>query len=165
MKESLFIKIVKNFYGISKPFDEFARDVINDAGNKIAIWLMVYLLVSAYALMVLINWFSPMNVVNGLIIADTFVYFIASAYMGRIIRKNKLDRYEFDNEEERKIYGKRFIISRLLTTVVTLSLAMYPISVWFRYLGMSESIWPTFIGCFIGILVAIYTQYCRLFKK
>ena len=77
MKESLFIKIVKNFYGISKPFDEFARDVINDAGNKIAIWLMVYLLVSAYALMVLINWFSPMNVVNGLIIADTFVYFIA----------------------------------------------------------------------------------------
>ena len=165
MKESLFIKIVKNFYGISKPFDEFARDVINDAGNKIAIWLMVYLLVSAYALMVLINWFSPMNVVNGLIIADTFVYFIASAYMGRIIRKNKLDRYEFDNEEERKIYGKRFIISRIFTTVVTLSLAMYPISVWFRYLGMSESIWPSFIGCFIGILVAIYTQYCRLFKK
>ena len=165
MKESLFIKLVKYFYGISKPFDEFARDVINDAGNKIAIGLMVYLLMSAYALMVLISWFSPMNVVNGLIIADTFVYLIASAYMSRIIRKNKLDRYEFDNEEERKIYGKRFIISRIFTTVLTLSLAMYPISVWFRYLGMSESIWPSFIGCFIGILVAIYTQYCRLFKK
>lgn len=165
MKESLFIKLVKYFYGISKPFDEFARDVINNAGNKIAIWLMVYLIMSSYALMVLISWFSPMNVVNGLIIADIFVYFIASAYMGRIIRKNKLDCYEFDNEEERKIYGKRFIISRLFTTVVTLSLTMYPISVWFRYMGMSESIWPTFIGCFIGILVGIYMQYCRLFKR
>ena len=161
MKESLFIKLVKNFYGISQPFDEFAREVINDAGNKIAIWLMEYLLISAYALMVLISWFSPMNVVSGVIIADIFVYFIASSYMDRIIRKNKLDRYEFDNEEERKIYGKRFIISRIFTTVLTLSLAMYPISVWFRYLGMSESIWPTFIGC----LMAIYTQYCRQFKK
>ena len=126
---------------------------------------MVYLLMSAYALMVLISWFSPMNVVNGLIIADTFVYLIASEYMSIIIIKNKLDRYEFDNEEERKIYGKRFIISRIFTTVLTLSLAMYPISVWFRYLGMSESILPSFIGCFIGILVAIYTQYCRQFKK
>ncbi|MCL8496177.1 hypothetical protein M9195_06800, partial [Apilactobacillus sp. F1] len=123
------------------------------------------LLMSAYALMVLISWFSPMNVVNGLIIADTFVYLMASAYISRIIRKNKLDRYEFDNEEERKIYGKRFIISRIFTTVLTLSLAMYPISVWFRYLGMSESIFPSFIGCFIGILLAIYTQYCRQFKK
>ncbi|WP_326865596.1 DUF3278 domain-containing protein [Apilactobacillus kunkeei] len=165
MKESLFIKLVKNFYGISKPFDEFARDVINDAGNKIAIWLMVYLIISAYALMVLISWFSPMNVVSGLIIADTFVYFIASAYIGRIIRKNKLDRYEFDNEEERKIYSKRFIISRLFMSVLILLLAMYPISTWFRYMGMYESIWPIFIGYFTGNLVAIYMQYCRLFKR
>ncbi|TMT02126.1 DUF3278 domain-containing protein [Apilactobacillus kunkeei] len=165
MKESLFIKLVKNFYGISKPFDEFARDVINDAGNKIAIWLMVYLIVSAYALMVLISWFSPMNVVSGLIIADTFVYLIASAYIGRIIRKNKLDRYEFDNEEEQKIYSKRFIISRLFTSVLILLLTMYPISIWFRYMGMYESISPMFIGFFIGNLVVIYMQYCRLFKR
>ncbi|MCX0325471.1 DUF3278 domain-containing protein [Apilactobacillus kunkeei] len=87
MKESLFIKLVKYFYGISKPFDELAREVINDAGNKIAIWLMEYLLISAYALMVLISWFSPMNVVSDVIIADIFVYLIASAYMGRIIKK------------------------------------------------------------------------------
>ncbi|WP_220729165.1 DUF3043 domain-containing protein [Apilactobacillus zhangqiuensis] len=165
MKESLFIKLVKYFYGISKPFDEFARDVINDARNKIAFWLMIYIVVSAYALMLLTNWYNHMNVINGVIFADLIVFMIANAYMGRVISKNKLERYEFDSEEERKFYGKRFIISRFFTWKIEVAILFYPISVWLRHMGMSESILPSFIGCFIGALVAIYMQYCNCFKK
>ncbi|MFY1049652.1 DUF3278 domain-containing protein [Apilactobacillus sp. 1-1-2] len=165
MKESLFIKLVKYFYGIGKPFDEFARDVINDAGNKIAIWLMIYLVVSPYALMLLTNWYSPMDVISGVIFADLIVFMIANAYMGRIVSKNKLERYEFDSEEERKFYGKRFIISRFFTWEIEVAILFYPISIWLRHMGMAESILPAFIGCFIGALVSIYMQYCNCFKR
>lgn len=165
MKESLFIKLVKNFYGISQPFDEFARDVINDAGNKIAFWLMIYLVVSAYALMLLTNWYSPMNVINGVIFADLIAFMIANAYMGRIVNKNKLERYEFDSEEERKFYGKRFIISRFFTWEIEVAIVFYPIASWMQHMGMAESVRPSFIGCFIGALVAIYMQYFDRFKR
>lgn len=137
MKESLFIKLVKNLYGISQPFDEFARDVINDAGNKIAFWLMIYLVVSAYALMLLTNWYSPMNVINGVIFADLIAFMIANAYMGRIVNKNKLERYEFDSEEERKFYGKRFIISRFFTWEIEVAIVFYPIASWMQHMGMA----------------------------
>ncbi|WP_326865594.1 DUF3278 domain-containing protein [Apilactobacillus kunkeei] len=102
MNESLFTKLVRFIYGINRPFDEFIRSVINEAGNKIAMVITTYLFVSTLVLMVLSNLYSPMILINGLIFANFFALLIASIYMTMVIKRYGLDDYEYDNEEERK---------------------------------------------------------------
>lgn len=159
MKESFFIKLVKNFNGINRPFDEFTRSVINEAGNKIAMGIMTYLFVSTFVLMGLSKLYSPMILINGLIFVNFLALLIASIYMTIVIKRYGLDDYEYDNEEERKKCLRSYFINRSFTLLITLVIIIY------IDLALSDNINFEFILLYVlACIISCYLDYRRKFK-
>ena len=117
MKESFFIKLVKYFYGINRPFDEFTRSIINEAGNKIAIWLIVYLLVSSLASLVIGNFYDNSNVAFGLMFSNITAVLIALLYMNAVVHRHGLGEYDYDDDTERKRAIRSYFIQNIIALV------------------------------------------------
>ncbi|GAA6116817.1 DUF3278 domain-containing protein [Apilactobacillus kunkeei] len=159
MKESFFTKLVKFSYGINRPFDEFIRSVINEAGNKIAMGITTYLFVSTFVLMVLSNLYSPMIVINVLIFVNFLALLISSIYMTMVIKRYGLDDYEYDNEEERKKCLRSHFINRSFTLLITLVIIIY------IDLALSDNINFEFIVFYVlAYIISYYLDYRRTFK-
>lgn len=47
-RETLGVKVIKHFYGISGPLDEYKRQEVNRIGNNAFVWLWWYLLISSF---------------------------------------------------------------------------------------------------------------------
>ncbi|GAA6114209.1 DUF3278 domain-containing protein [Apilactobacillus apinorum] len=162
MKESFFIKSVKWYYGINRPFDEYSEKVVNEAGNKVAVGLITFLLLSSCSSMILINILNPYNVLSGLIFMDLIAIVVASGYMGRLIKKHGFDYYEYDSKNERKACVKNYILSNMLT-LIFMWVLLYTSALWWNNVGGFFFVY--FVLCNVGVIIGMYEDYRRKFKK
>ncbi|MBI0091553.1 DUF3278 domain-containing protein [Lactobacillus sp. M0345] len=117
MNESLFIRLVKYFYGINKPFDEFTNKVISEAANKVAFGLIVFLFVSSVVSTVIGKFYDNSNVAIGLIFADLMAVLISLTYINIVVKRYGLDEYDYGNDNERKRAIRSYFVQNTVTLV------------------------------------------------
>lgn len=162
MKESLFIKLVKYLYGINKPFDEFTKKVIYEAANKVAFGLIIFLFVSIFLSLGIVNLYATPNIDNiaiGMIFADGIAVLIALTYIEIVVKRFGLGEYDYSNESERKKAVRSYIVRNIITLILIVILIIY---VDLCLHGDSSVI--VFVVYAILFVVSRYLDYRRKFK-
>lgn len=98
-KPSLYVRLVKRFYGIDGVLDEYKLQKINHLGNVMFLWLMGYLLLGDLALMVALVKVPAEQVLTVAIFANLVVVAIVIGVLIGVLRKLKLDDVEITAAE------------------------------------------------------------------
>ncbi|KOY70783.1 DUF3278 domain-containing protein [Apilactobacillus kunkeei] len=159
MNESLFIRLVKYFYGINKPFDEFTNKVISEAVNKVAFGLIIFLFASIFVSLGIGNFDDTSDIAIGMIFADAIAVLIALTYMDIVVKRHGLDEYDYSNDSERKIAIRSFIIQNLITLVAIMTLLIC-----FNLILGGGFDFIFFVIYPIGFVFSMYLGYRRKFK-
>ncbi|GEO70384.1 DUF3278 domain-containing protein [Levilactobacillus acidifarinae] len=93
-KSSLYVRLVKRFYGIDDVLDEYKLQQINHLGNVMFLWLMGYLMIGNLALMVAIVKAPAEQVLTIAIFVNLLVVASVIGVLIGVTRKLKLDDVE-----------------------------------------------------------------------
>lgn len=160
MKDTLWIKIIKTFYGV-KDLDEYRLSQINQIGNQLFMVGVIYILLSTFLSVILFR-----NQIDGaeliLMLGNLIYLFGAGIYSAN--RLNKLDISTLEVSESNYEVEKRKALRKLKLTALSMLPAYYLLDI----LIFKKPIWAGIdsIGQLInhGFYILIIYFVCRHYK-
>ena len=148
MKETISTKIIKWFYGIHGPLDEYRRNELNRIGNNIAIFLLsINLLLSFIASLLMLstnNSELTLDIVVSVLLLTVF------ASLGYILYETKRHHLtEIDVEAKQESKTKQKFIKRAIGLGIYFAIVMYGLTILIDWLPNK--------GALIPLLTETYT--------
>lgn len=141
MRETVGTKVIKWFYGIRGPLDEYRRNEINRIGNNIAIFLLMFNLLLAFIASLIIlatdNYEFTLSVVVGSML---FVVFGIYIYIIYEIEHHRLARVDIDAKQVVKT--KKKIFKKAIGLGAYFAVGMYCLNILTDWLPDRGSIVP-----------------------
>ncbi|OFI49586.1 hypothetical protein BG261_03115 [Floricoccus tropicus] len=116
--ETLWIKIMKRFYGIEGPVDEYVEKTINKIGNFCFIFSAIYIIISAPLLLIAWEYLSYDNFPISLMIYLFLYLTIITFYMSYSMNKYKIVGFSDITAED---YDRVMKSERKKLTIATIS--------------------------------------------
>ncbi len=138
-KETIMDKLIKRFYGISGPLDEYRRAEINRIGNNCFVVLIIYLLLSS--LVALIFYMRFPEATFFALIFMNFGFLIYGLFMYFLIKVAKLNLTENTVPANKIKDAKRQAARRGLLAGFEFSVLMYGINILTSW-GMKDPLSP-----------------------
>ncbi|TPR40011.1 DUF3278 domain-containing protein [Apilactobacillus micheneri] len=106
-KESLYIKIIKHFYGIHGYFDEYKQQQVNRIGNNAFLILLAFFFIEMLTIDISALIFNSDIIVDLLIFVNIFIILIVFLYIVVSMSGLKLNQFEtYDNNEYKSLIKK-----------------------------------------------------------
>ena len=141
MKETISTKIIKWFYGIHGPLDEYRRNELNRIGNNIAIFLLsINLLLSFIASLLMLstnNSELTLDIVVSVLLLTVF------ASLGYILYETKRHHLtEIDVEAKQESKTKQKFIKRAIGLGIYFAIVMYGLTILIDWLPNKGALIP-----------------------
>ena len=141
MKETISTKIIKWFYGIHGPLDEYRRNELNRIGNNIAIFLLsINILLSFIASLLMLstnNSELTLDIIVSVLLLTVF------ASLGYILYETKRHHLtEIDVEAKQVGKTKQKFIKRSIGLGIYFAIAMYGLTILIDWLPNREALIP-----------------------
>ena len=141
MKETISTKIMKWFYGIHGPLDEYRRNELNRIGNNIAIFLLsINLLLSFIASLLMLstnNSELTLDIVVSVLLLTVF------ASLGYILYETKRHHLtEIDVEAKQESKTKQKFIKRAIGLGIYFAIVMYGLTILINWLPNKGALIP-----------------------
>lgn len=116
-RESWFTKIIKFFYGVRGPLDEYKQQIVNRLGNQCYIILSSYLYIITCLAFLLSKVVDARTLLYYIIIGNFAILLILGSYTGKTVRKHHLDAIEvYDNDHLKAV--KRGCLHRAIISSI-----------------------------------------------
>lgn len=141
MKETISTKIIKWFYGIHGPLDEYRRNELNRIGNNIAILLLtVNLLLSFIASLLMLSTNNSELTLDIVVSVLLLTIFVSLGYILYETKRHHLTEIDVDAKQEGKI--KQKFIKRAIGLGIYFAIAMYGLTILIDWLPNKGALIP-----------------------
>lgn len=141
MKETISTKIIKWFYGIHGPLDEYRRNELNRIGNNIAILLLtVNLLLSFIASLLMLSTNNSELTLDIIVSVLLLTVFASLGYILYETKRHHLTEIDVDAKQEGKI--KQKFIKRAIGLGIYFAIAMYGLTILIDWLPNKGALIP-----------------------
>ncbi|EDX43195.1 MULTISPECIES: DUF3278 domain-containing protein [Limosilactobacillus] len=141
MKETISTKIIKWFYGIHGPLDEYRRNELNRIGNNIAILLLtVNLLLSFIASLLMLSTNNSELTLDIVVSVLLLTVFVSLGYILYETKRHHLTEIDVDAKQEGKI--KQKFIKRAIGLGIYFAIAMYGLTILIDWLPNKGALIP-----------------------
>lgn len=141
MKETISTKIIKWFYGIHGPLDEYRRNELNRIGNNIAILLLtVNLLLSFIASLLMLSTNNSELTLDIVVSVLLLTVFVSLGYILYETKRHHLTEIDVEAKQEGKI--KQKFIKRAIGLGIYFAIAMYGLTILIDWLPNKGALIP-----------------------
>lgn len=141
MKETISTKIIKWFYGIHGPLDEYRRNELNRIGNNIAILLLtVNLLLSFIASLLMLSTNNSELTLDIVVSVLLLTIFVSLGYILYETKRHHLTEIDVDAKQEGKI--KQKFIKRAIGLGIYFAVVIYGLTILIDWLPNKGALIP-----------------------
>ncbi|MDL2056543.1 DUF3278 domain-containing protein [Limosilactobacillus reuteri] len=141
MKETISTKIIKWFYGIHGPLDEYRRNELNRIGNNIAILLLtVNLLLSFIASLLMLSTNNSELTLDIVVSVLLLTVFVSLGYILYETKRHHLTEIDVEAKQEGKI--KQKFIKRAIGLGIYFAIVMYGLTILIDWLPNKGALIP-----------------------
>lgn len=154
MKETISTKIIKWFYGIHGPLDEYRRNELNRIGNNIAMFLLtINLLLSFIAGILMLSTNNSDLTLNVVVSTLLLTIFASLAYILYETKRHHLAEIDVDAKQISKI--KQKFVKRAIGLGCYFTIGMYGLTVFTEWLPNKGSLIPLLASPFTIVITII----------
>ncbi|MBB1127886.1 DUF3278 domain-containing protein [Limosilactobacillus balticus] len=141
MKETISTKIIKWFYGIHGPLDEYRRNELNRIGNNIAILLLtVNVLLSFIASLLMLSTNNSELTLDIVVSVLLLTFFVSLGYILYETKRHHLTEIDVEAKQEGKI--KQKFIKRAIGLGIYFAIVMYGLTILIDWLPNKGALIP-----------------------
>ncbi|WP_457801445.1 DUF3278 domain-containing protein [Limosilactobacillus reuteri] len=141
MKETISTKIIKWFYDIHGPLDEYRRNELNRIGNNIAIFLLsINLLLSFIASLLMLNTNNSELTLDIVVSVLLLTVFASSGYILYETKRHHLTEIDVEAKQEGKT--KQKFIKRAIGLGIYFAIVMYGLTILIDWLPNKGTLIP-----------------------
>lgn len=141
MKETISTKIIKWFYGIHGPLDEYRRNELNRIGNNIAIFLLsINLLLSFIASLLMLSTNNSELTLDIVVSVLLLTVFASLGYILYETKQHHLTEIDVEAKQEGKI--KQKFIKRAIGLGISFAVVIYGLTVLIDWLPNRGALIP-----------------------
>lgn len=141
MKETISTKIIKWFYGIHGPLDEYRRNELNRIGNNIAIFLLsINLLLSFIASLLMLSTNNSELTLDIVVSVLLLTVFASLGYILYETKRHHLTEIDVEAKQEGKI--KQKFIKRAIGLGLYFAIVMYGLTILIDWLPNRGALIP-----------------------
>ena len=170
--ETLWVKLVRKFYGIEGPVDEYVEESINRIGTFGFIFSTIYIFLSAPILLIAWNYLSYENFPISLMIYFFLYLIILTFYMGYSMNKSKIGLSDIREEDYVMVMKSERKKGIIATTGFTCGIFLMDVlftafklddTTWSQVFSLKNIISKIILGLLWGILM--YLGRMKYIKK
>lgn len=154
MKETAGTKIIKWFYGIHGPLDEYRRNEVNRIGNNIAIFLLSVNLILAFTATLVVLGTNNYELALDIVVDSLlFIIFATYAYICYELKRHHLA--DIDVEAKQVTRTKKKIIKKAVGLGLYFGFGMYGMTILIDWLPERGALLPLLTDPFMIVLAVI----------